>query len=35
LDLTTDRLADGQPFVVVRDGRPVGILVDVGSWHFP
>jgi prevent-host-death family protein len=32
-EATWDRIAEGQPMLLLRNGRPAAVIVDLESWE--
>jgi prevent-host-death family protein len=32
-DATWDQIADGQPVLLLRNGRPAAVIIDLESWE--
>jgi PHD/YefM family antitoxin component YafN of YafNO toxin-antitoxin module len=32
-EVTWRQIAEGQPVLLLRDGRPAAVIVDLGSWE--
>jgi PHD/YefM family antitoxin component YafN of YafNO toxin-antitoxin module len=32
-DATWDQIAEGQPVVLMRNGRPAAVIIDLESWE--
>lgn len=32
-DATWDRIAEGQPVLLLRNGRPAAVIIDLESWE--